>query len=325
MDDTGRPRRPDDLPMPAGYGYFQQPLQGQASQQEQQQRQQQQQQQQNSRAWPTRANLGNVRSFRPEPSFGRSHPTPPGMPSSRNMSSSGVYGDSPYYQESTSNAYASSTMPQGGLGYHQPASAGYGHQADPRQAQSYSASSYHPASTMMYNVSQATSTPSTSMYDANQSFPSRQPAGLQVSPAEAASHFSYQNGSPNVSAATSGLRPDTASSNAPQNVYQQQHGLQNYTTAMSSIGGMAPQSATTPDVSMDEQASPTDDDPQRSFAHYESILKETFRDIKDSGLVAASEHLMSATAELLDGLARWGMYFSFINHGTVLTGNVKQG
>lgn len=309
--------------MPGGYGYFQPPFQGQAPQQDQHQQrqqqqqqyqQQQQQQQQQSQAWPTRANLGNVRSFRPpEPSYRRGNPAAPGMTAPRQLSSSGVYGESAYSQDSASNAYASSAMSQGTMGYHSTSSAGYGPQTtDPRQGpQGYPASSYHPASTMMYSVPQATSTPNTSMYDANQSFSSRQPAGLQVSPTDAASHFSYQNGSPNVSAATSGLRPDATSSNAAQNVYQpQHHSLPNYPNAMSQMGGMAPPQSATPDVGMEEQLSPTEEDITRSFAHYESTLKETFRDIRDRALVAASEHLLSASAELLDGIGRWGMYCS---------------
>jgi hypothetical protein len=160
---------------------------------------------------------------------------------------------------------------------------------------------------MMYNVSQATSTPNASMYDASQSFPPRPAAGMQVSPTEAASHFSYQNGSPSVSASASGLRPDITTANPAQHVYQQQSGLQSYATAMNTLGAMAPQSAT-PDASMDEQASATEEDPQRSFEHYQTTLREVFRDIRDSALVAASDHLLVATNELLDGFVRWGTF-----------------
>lgn len=311
MDDNNRSRRPEDLPIPAGYAYFQQPLQGQHSQQEQQQRQQQQhysqQQQQQTRTWPTRANLGNVRNYRPEPGIGRPNPTPPSM-ASRHLSGSGVYNDSPYYQESTANAYASTAIPQANLGYHHPPSTGYGQQPDPRQAQTYATSSYHPNSAMMYNVTPATSTPNASMYDASQSFPPRPAAGMQVSPTEAASHFSYQNGSPSVSASASALRSDMTTANASQHVYQQQSSLQGYPSAMNPLGAMAAQSTATPDASMDDQASATDEDPQRSFEHYQTTLREAFRDMRDGALVAASDHLLVATNELLDGFVRWGTF-----------------
>jgi hypothetical protein len=77
------------------------------------------------------------------------------------------------------------------------------------------------------------------------------------------------------------------------------------------MGGMTPQASATAEMPMEEQTLAAEEDPSETFGHYESTLREAFRDIRDSDLVGASETLLSASSMLRDGVSRFGMYLHY--------------
>jgi hypothetical protein len=158
---------------------------------------------------------------------------------------------------------------------------------------------------MMYNVPQGPNAQNPQVYDASQQYPSRAPAGLPIINPDVAGHHYYQGGPANVSAAAPAMQSQPGSSSTSQAVYQQPSSLQNYPN-MTSMGGMTPQTSATADMSMEEPALPTEDDPSESFEHYESTLREAIREIRDSDLATASDTLLTASSLLRDGVVRFG-------------------
>jgi hypothetical protein len=217
---------------------------------------------------------------------------------SREMGTSAAYSDQ-YYQAQAGSAYPSSNLPQGALGY-QTTSASYGQPE--RQTQGYSTGSYQNPATMMY-VPQAASAQNTP-YDPSQY--SRPPAGLPLMNPDVTPHY-YQSGPTGVPTAASTMQPPATSSSASQSGgYQQPSALQSY-ASMASMGGMTPQTSATAEMAMEEQAIPVEEDPSETFGHYESTLREAFREIRDGDLASASETVLSASSLLRDGVSRFGM------------------
>lgn len=219
----------------------------------------------------------------------------------RDMGTSATYSEQ-YYQGQAGSAYTPSNIPQGTLGY-QTASAGYG-QPDVRPTQSYPTSGYHPTTAMMYNVPQAASAQNTPVYDTSHQY-SRPPAGLPLMNPDVTTHY-YQSGPTGVPTAASAMQSQTASSSASQTGYQQPSTLQNYAN-IASLSGMTPQTSATAEMGMEEQAMAVEEDPSESFSHYESTLREVFREIKDGDLLNAGETLLTASALLRDGVTRFGL------------------
>ena len=220
---------------------------------------------------------------------------------SRDMGAPAAYSDQ-YYSAQTGSAYPSTNLPQTTLGY-QGTSASYG-QPD-RQTQSYSTGSYQNTTGMMY-VPQATSAQNTA-YDPSQY--SRTPAGPVLMNPDVTPHY-YQSGPSGVPTAASSMQPPATATSASQaGGYQQPNTLQNYAN-MASMGGMTQQTSAAADMSMEEQPIPVEEDPSETFEHYDSTLREAFREIRDGDLVNASETLLSATSLLRDGVTRFGTWSS---------------
>lgn len=219
----------------------------------------------------------------------------------RDMGASAAYSDQ-YYQAQGGSAYPSSNLPQGTLGY-QTTTASYG-QPDNRQTQSYSTGSYQSPAGMVY-VPQAASAQNPT-YDPSQY--SRPPAGLPLMNSDVTPHY-YQSGPAGVPPAASTMQPPAAPSSTSQTGgYQQPSALQGYAN-MAAMGGLTPQTSTAAEMAMEVEAIPVEEDPSETYGHYESTLREAFREIRDCDLVTASETLLTASSLLRDGVTRFGMFF----------------
>lgn len=224
-------------------------------------------------------------------------------PSAGARAMGGSAGYSGYYPEPAATAFSTPTMPQGAMGYHQ--SADYGQ--DTRQTQSF-ASTYNPTA-IMYNVQQAGA--QNPVYDTSQQFSSRQPAGLQMMPTDVAGP--YFPSEPTNTATASNMQPQAASSSTPTGVYQQSPAdraalLQNYSSGMTTMSGLTAQTGPTPDVSMEQQDyPPASSGIDEAYASYQTALKEIFQNVRNGGLVAASESLLHVSDWLLSHVVELGM------------------
>jgi len=219
----------------------------------------------------------------------------------------GSAGYSGYYQEPTANAFPTATaIPQSAMGYHQSTS-DYGQ--DARQGQSF-AGAYNPAN-MMYNVQQASA--QNPVYDTNQQFSSRQPAGMQIMGTDVATPY-FQSEPTN--AAASALQPQAtagaASSNPTSAVYQQgatdRSAMLSYSAGgMATMGGLGPQATSSAaDVTMEEQEYPASSGLDEAYASYQTALKEIFRNIQAGALTTASESLLNVSEWLLSHVTELG-------------------
>lgn len=199
-----------------------------------------------------------------------------------------------YYQEPA--AAFSTTMPQNTMPYQSE----YGQ--DTRQTQqnfgAYNAS-------MMYNVPQAGA--QNAVYDASQQFPARQPAAMQIMPADVAAP--YFPSEPTNSAPAPGLQGQAGSSGNSA-VYQQSPAdqramLQNYPSGMASMSGMS-QTASAPDQSMEDQDYTASAEMGEAYEQYQSALKEIFTNIRNGVLVTASESLLNVSDWLLSKVSDLG-------------------
>ncbi|KAI1261302.1 hypothetical protein F5Y18DRAFT_431384 [Xylariaceae sp. FL1019] len=227
---------------------------------------------------------GSLDRYRPAPLNASSS-------ASRGMSSTTSY--SGYYQEPT--AAFSTAMPQSTIAY-QPE---YGQ--DNRQAQSYSA--YNPS--MLYNVPQAGA--QSTVYDTSQQFPSRQPAGMQMMPADVTAPY-FPNEPTNAAAAAS-LQPQTGASSSSA-VYQQSTAdqramLQTYPSSMTSLSGMA--QTTAPEQVVEEQEYTASAEMGEAYEQYQTALREIFTNIRNGVLQAASESLLSVSEWLLTKVVELGL------------------
>ncbi|KAI1754448.1 hypothetical protein F4782DRAFT_31574 [Xylaria castorea] len=220
-------------------------------------------------------------------------------PAPRSMGGATSY--SGYYQEPA--AAFSQSIPQSTIAYPPE----YAH--DSRQTQGYGA--YN--TSMLYNVPQA-STQST-VYDANQQFPSRQGGGLQMMPPDVAAP--YFPGEPTNAAATAGLQPQTASSSTTA-VYQQsptdQRMLQqSYPSAIAPMGSLA---QTEPEQIVEDEeytaAAPAAAPAQTSqmgeaYEQYQGALREIFTNIQNGVLQTAGESLLGVSEWLLSKVVDLGL------------------
>ncbi|KAI1339044.1 hypothetical protein F5Y15DRAFT_92026 [Xylariaceae sp. FL0016] len=196
-----------------------------------------------------------------------------------------------YYQEPATTF--STAMPQSTMTY-QP---GYGQ--DNRQTQSFNA--YAP--TMIYDVPQTGA--QNTVYDTNQQFPSRTPAGLQMMPTDVAAP--YFPSEPNN--ATPSMQPQAGSSSSSA-VYQQSPAdqrtmLQNYSSGIASMSGMAQPSA--PEQVVEEQDYSGSAEMGEAYEQYQSALKEIFTNIRGGVLQAASESLLNVSEWLLSKVVELGL------------------
>ncbi|KAI8950754.1 hypothetical protein F4801DRAFT_601743 [Xylaria longipes] len=216
-------------------------------------------------------------------------------PAARSMGGATSY--SGYYQEPA--AAFSPSIPQSTIAYPPE----YAH--DSRQTQGYSA--YN--TSMLYNVPQA-STQST-VYDANQQFPSRQGAGLQMMPADVAAPY-FPSESTNA-AATAGLQSQTASSSTTA-VYQHNPTDQRM-LQQSYPSSIAPMSALTQAESeqMVEEEEYTAAAPAQTsqmgeaYEQYQGALREIFTNIQNGVLQTAGESLLGVSEWLLSKVVELGL------------------
>ncbi|KAI1106093.1 hypothetical protein F4804DRAFT_330653 [Jackrogersella minutella] len=199
-----------------------------------------------------------------------------------------------YYQEP---AAAFSTAMQPNAMPYQPE---YGQ--DTRQAQGFS--TYN--TSMMYNVPQASA--QSAVYDATQQFPSRQPASLQMIQTDVATP--YFPSEPTNAAAASSLQSH-ASSSSTSGVYQQSPAgqrtmLQNYSSGMAPMSGMA-QTTSTPEQAMEEQDYAQTTEMTEAYEHYQAALREVFTNIRNGVLQAASESLLNISEWLLSKVVELGL------------------
>ncbi|KAK0635667.1 hypothetical protein B0T17DRAFT_484723 [Bombardia bombarda] len=205
-----------------------------------------------------------------------------------------------YYQEPTATAFSTTTMPQGAMGYHH-SPTDYG-QADTRQTQSFTGA-YNPTA-MMYNVPQAAGPQSTAVYDTNQQFSSRQPAGMQMMATDAAAP--YFSSEPTSSAGASAMQTHSTSSSTPQ-VYQQPS-LQRYSTSnAATTGGMAGQSASAADVRQSEEYPGSPKGTAPAYTLYLSKLEEIFQNIRSGMLAGTSDSLLHVSDWLLSNVIELGL------------------
>ncbi|KAK3297052.1 uncharacterized protein B0H64DRAFT_116642 [Chaetomium fimeti] len=219
-------------------------------------------------------------------------------PSGPSRGIGGSTGYSGYYQDASTTGFPAAAMPQSGMSYHQ-STTDYG-QPDSRQSQSFGGT-YTPG--MMYNVQQTGGPQATAVYDAGQQFSSRQAAGLPMMATDVTG--AYFPNEPTNAAATSSLQAQTGSSSTPQ-VYQQP-GMHGYSTgSIATIGGMAAQTTPTTDVRMEEEYA-AGSAPEVSYAHYQTALKEIFRNIQSGVLAPASETLLQISQWLLTHVVELGL------------------
>ncbi|OTB05761.1 hypothetical protein M426DRAFT_21501 [Hypoxylon sp. CI-4A] len=201
---------------------------------------------------------------------------------------------SSYYQEPV--AAFSTTMQQNAMPYQ----SDYGQ--DTRQAQSFNA--YN--TSMMYNVPQASA--QSTVYDTSQQFPSRQPAALQMMQTDVATP--YFPSEPSTAATTSTLQQQPGSSNTSA-VYQQSPAgqrtiLQNYSSGMAPVPGMA-QTTSTPEQPMEETEYSQTTEMAEAYEHYQTALREVFTNIRNGVLEAASESLLNISEWLLSKVVELGL------------------
>ncbi|KAI0446632.1 hypothetical protein F4803DRAFT_475573 [Xylaria telfairii] len=218
--------------------------------------------------------------------------SPPGP---RTMGGATSY--SGYYQEP--GAAFSQSIPQSTIAYPPE----YAH--DSRQTQGYSA--YN--TSMLYNVPQASA--QSAVYDANQQFPSRQGAGLQMMPADVAAP--YFPSEPTNAAATAGLQPQTPSSSTTA-VYQQnptdqrmlQQSYPSTITPMSALAQTGPEQ-----IVEDEEytaAAPAQTAQMgEAYEQYQSALRDIFMNIQNGVLQTAGESLLGVSEWLLSKVVDLGL------------------
>jgi hypothetical protein len=283
MEDISRRRRQNEQPVHATSNTRYQQSPPQQQQQQQQQRQ-------------SFADASSDARYRPTSAVGRG------------MGSSAGYAGG-YYSESAAGGFSTTAMPQSTLSYQQ-TPADYG-QADTRQSQGFSANTYNPTA-IMYNVQQAAGAQNPSVYDTSQQFQSRQPAAaLQMMATDVTTPY-FPSEQANPATGSSTIQPQSASTTTPQTVYQQP-ALQNYTTGMTGLGGMAGQTATAADVSMEDQEYTAAPGLDEAYASYLSELKDIFQNIRGGVLAAASESLLNVSDWLLSHVAELGMQVNTLN------------
>ncbi|KAI0408130.1 hypothetical protein F4802DRAFT_452700 [Xylaria palmicola] len=212
----------------------------------------------------------------------------------RTMSSAGPYGG--YYQEPA--AAFSQSMTQNTMPY--PAE----YAQDSRHAQGYSA--YN--TPMLYNVPQQSA--QSAVYDTNQQYSARQPAGLQLVSSDVGT--SYYQGEPASAAAVTGMQPQAAPSSSSA-VYQQtpadQRMLQqSYPSGVAPAGALAqagPEQAVEEEDYRDAEASSAQ--LSEAYQQYLGALRGVFTDIVASRLQIASESLLNLSEWLLSKVVDLGL------------------
>ncbi|OTA61178.1 hypothetical protein K449DRAFT_71374 [Hypoxylon sp. EC38] len=198
-----------------------------------------------------------------------------------------------YYQEPA--AAFSTAIPQNTMPYQSE----YGQ--DTRQTQSFG--TYN--APMMYNVPQAS--PQSAVYDTSQQFPSRQPAALQMMQTDVATPY-FPN-EPTNAATTSTLQSHAGSSSTSA-VYQQSPTsqrtmLQNYSSGIAPMGGMAQTS--TSEQAIEEPEFAQNAEMTAAYQHYQSALREVFTNIRNGVLQVASESLLNISEWLLSKVVELGL------------------
>ncbi|KAI2641778.1 hypothetical protein GGS26DRAFT_18120 [Hypomontagnella submonticulosa] len=173
---------------------------------------------------------------------------------------------------------------------------------DTRQTQNFG--TYN--ASMMYNVPQAST--QSAVYDTSQQFPSRQPAALQMMQTDVATP--YFPSEPTNAAAASSLQSHAGSSSTPS-VYQQSPAsqrtmLQNYSSGMAPMSGMA-QASSTPEQAMEEPDYSQTTEMSEAYAQYQTALREVFTNIRSGVLQAASESLLNISEWLLSKVVELGL------------------
>lgn len=244
--------------------------------------------------YPTQDASAPRRSY-PEPPTDRYRPASlnSSPPAGRGITSTAAY--SGYYQEGSA-AFATN-LPPGGMPYQNE----YAH--DARQSQNFGA--YNPS--MMYNVPQTSA--QGAVYDANQSFQPRQPAGIGMMGAEVASSYFPGESTGSTGAPPNMQAQDSSGSNA--SLYQQSPGdqraiIQSYQTGMPSMGGLA--QGTTADQAMDDQDYSGSAEMGEAYEQYQTALREIFTNVQRGSLKTASESLLNVSDWLLTKVIELGRF-----------------
>ncbi|KAI0167029.1 hypothetical protein GGR52DRAFT_574993 [Hypoxylon sp. FL1284] len=209
----------------------------------------------------------------------RAAPLNPSPSTPRGLGATATY--SSYYQEPAS-AF-STTIPQTAMPYQSE----YGQ--DTRQTQGFG--TYN--TSMMYSVPQTSA--HSSVYDANQQFPSRQPAAMQMMQTDVANP--YFPSEPANTAAASSLQPH-ASSSSSSSVYQQSPATQRGMIHGYSSSEIAPTNSMA-QPTVEEQEYPQTSEMGEAYEQYQTALREVFTNIKRGALSSASESLLNISDWLL--------------------------
>jgi hypothetical protein len=209
----------------------------------------------------------------------------------------GAGGYSGYYGDSGST-FSGTGLPQSAMSYQ---STDYGQ--DTRQTQSFGA--YNP--NMMYPVGQASAQ---NPYDTTQQFQQRQPAQLQMMPADVPQYFQSDTGS--AASATSALPPSAqaSSATAATGLYQQSQ-IASYSSNLPSVatvaGTLGTGQSATGDVAMtDADYASAGNAMEERMADYNARLATVFRDIRGGTLERASEVLLNLSNWLLNQVVDLG-------------------
>ncbi|KAI0457853.1 hypothetical protein F5B21DRAFT_53783 [Xylaria acuta] len=202
-----------------------------------------------------------------------------------------------YYQEPGGGF--SQSIPQSTIAYPPE----YAH--DSRQTQGYSA--YN--TSMLYNVPQASA--QSTVYDANQQFPSRPGAGLQMIPGDVATP--YFPSEPTNAAATASLQPQTASSSTTavyqQNPTDQRMLQQSYPSNITPMSALA--QAESEQVVEDEEYTATapaqTSQMGEAYEQYQGALRDIFTNIQNGVLQTAGESLLGVSEWLLSKVSELGL------------------
>lgn len=173
---------------------------------------------------------------------------------------------------------------------------------------------------MMYSVPQTSA--QNAVYDTSQQFPSRQPAALQIMQTDVATP--YFPSEPTNAATASSLQPHAGSSSTAS-VYQQSPAgqramLQNYSSGMAPMSGMA-QTSSTPDQTMEDPEYAQTTEMGEAYEQYQTALREVFTNIRGGALQAASDSLLNISEWLLSKVEELGESTHLVSKWTFVTFN----
>lgn len=168
---------------------------------------------------------------------------------------------------------------------------------DGRTSQNFNA--YNPAM-MGYHIGTGAQN---NVYE-NQAFNQRQQTAAQIIPAEVTT--GYFSADP-AAAQTAPTLQHATSSSATASAYPPPQ-VPNYSTSMSSAGGITQQASSSADVSMEEQEYPAGGGLEEKWMEYQAALRGVFQNIRSGILESASQSLLDVSNWLLSQVADLGSF-----------------